>query len=273
MKKTALQFQGRLFVGLAATVLLGAALPARAMDRDDASIQRKIEARLEKRKLAQEGEITASVTSGKVTLTGAVTTVAAQREALKQARKESKIVENRIQVVPEERPDADIRKAVRAAVLRYPNLTVFDSVEYGVENGVVVLRGSMQQPWKKDGVEDAVTRIPGVREVRDEMSVQSLSSFDASLRRQLYRQIYGGGSAILSSFADTAVPPVRIVVDKGKITLTGYVNSHVEQQVIGNIARQTLAFDVDNRIQVDGEPPAGDRQPKAPGTPGASIEI
>ncbi|MFI5183187.1 MAG: BON domain-containing protein [Vicinamibacteria bacterium] len=272
MKKNALQFHGRLLVGLAVTVLLGTALPARAMD-DDASIQKKIEARLLKAKLAQEGEIAVDVSGGKVTLTGAVTTVAAQREAVKQARKESKTVESRVQVLPEERPDADIRKAVRAAVLRYPNLTVFDSVEIGVENGVVLLQGSMQQPWKKDGVEDAITRIPGVREVRNEMSVQGLSSFDASLRGQLYRRIYGGGNAILSSFADVATPPVRIVVDNGKITLTGWVNSNVERQVIGNIARQTLAFDVDNRIKVDGEPPAADRQKKAPSVQGDSVEI
>ena len=273
MKKTALQFRRRLLAGLAVAVFLGATQAARAAERDDASIQKAVVARLEKKKLAQEGEISVEVNGGKVTLTGAVTTVAAQREASKQAGKESKVVENRVQVLPEERPDADIRKDVRAAVLRYPNLTVFDSVEYGVENGVVVLRGSMQQPWRKNDVEAAVTRVPGVREVVDEMSVQSLSFFDASLRRQLYLQIYGSRGAILSSFADVAVPPVRIVVDKGKVTLTGYVNSNVERQVIGNVARQTLAFDVENRIQLDGEPPAADRQPKTPGVPGDSVEI
>ena len=131
----------------------------------------------------------------------------------------------------------------------------------------------MQQPWRKDDIESAVTRIPGVREVVDELAVQSLSFFDSSLRRQLYQQIYGSGGAILGSFASMPVPPVQIVVDKGKVTLTGYVNSNVERQVIGNIAGQTLAFGVDNRIQVDGEPPAADRQPKSPGTPGDSIEI
>ena len=269
MTKSA-QFRSGLLAGLAATVFLGAALPARA---DDASVQTKVEGRLEKAKLFREGEIAVAVSGGTVTLTGAVTTVAAQREAGRQARKESKAVENRIQVVPEERPDADIRKDVRAAVLRYPNLTVFDSVEYAVENGVVLLQGSMQKPWRKDDVDRMVARIPGVREVRNEIGVQGLSLFDASLRRQLYRGIYGGGNAILSGFADTAVPPVRIVVDNGKVTLTGYVNSNVERQVIGNVARQTLAFSVDNRIHVDGEPPAGDRQPKAPSQPGDSIGI
>lgn len=271
-KKSAVPFGSRFLAGLAVAALLGAALPARA---GDAQVQKRVEARLEKAKLGQEGEIGVAVSGGTVTLTGAVTTVAAQREALKQARKESKAVESRLKVIPEERPDADIGKDVRKAVLRYPNLTVFDSVEYGVENGVVVLQGSMQQPWRKDDIDNVVSRIPGVREVRNEIGVQGLSFFDTDLRRQLYRRIYGNGrgGAILGSFANVATPPVRIVVDKGKVTLTGWVNSNVERQVIGNIARQTLAFDVDNRIKVDGEPPATDQQPKAPSQPGDSVVI
>lgn len=264
------RLRGRFLAGVAAAVLFGAALPARA---DDASAQKKIEARFEKAKLSREGEVAVVVSGGTATLTGAVTTVAAQREAVRLARKESKIVESHVQVVPEERPDTDIGKDVRSAVLRYPNLTVFDSVEYGVANGVVFLQGSMQQPWRKDDIDAIVARIPGVREVRDEIGVQGLGSFDASLRRQLYRGIYGSGSAILSSFADMAVPPVRIVVDNGKVTLTGWVNSNVERQVIGNVARQTLAFSVENRIKVDGEPPAADQAPKSPAVPGDGVEI
>ena len=269
-KKSAVPFGSRYLAGLAVAALLGAALPARA---DDGQVQKKVEARLEKAKLAQDGEIAVAVSGGNVTLTGAVTTVAAQREALKQARKEAKVVESRIKVLPEERPDADIGKDVRKAVLRYPNLTVFDSVEYGVENGVVLLQGSMQQPWRKDDIDRVVSQIPGVREVRNELGVQGLSPFDSDLRRQLYHGIYGRRGAILESSAGIATPPVRIVVDKGKVILTGWVNSPVERQVIGNIARQTLAFDVDNRIKVDGEPPAADQQPKAPSQPGDSVVI
>ena len=82
-KKSAVPFGSRYLAGLAVAALLGAALPARA---DDGQVQKKVEARLEKAKLAQDGEIAVAVSGGNVTLTGAVTTVAAQREALKQAR-------------------------------------------------------------------------------------------------------------------------------------------------------------------------------------------
>lgn len=48
-------------------------------------------------------------------------------------------------------------------------------------------------------------------------------------------------------------PPVRIVVANGRITLLGYVNSPVERQMVGAIARSTLAFGVDNQLRLESE--------------------
>jgi osmotically-inducible protein OsmY len=250
--------RSRLLAGLAAGVLVSAALPAFA---DDAAIQKRVEARLEKAKLPTAGDVQVSVSNGVVKLSGAVTTVAAQRSAEKAARKEAKVVESHLQVVPEERPDADIGKSVRSVILRYPWYNVFESVQYGVDNGVVLLQGSVQQPWRKDDVDSLVAAIPGVREVRDEITVQSLSPFDDRLRHQIYHGIYGNTSAVMGRYVGDPDPPVRIVVDKGRVTLTGYVSSPVEQALVGNVARQTLAFAVDNKVKVDGEPPASDRKP------------
>jgi osmotically-inducible protein OsmY len=248
---------GRLLAGLAAGALLIAALPAFA---DDAQIQRRVEARLEKAKLGNQGDVRVAVHDGAVTLNGAVTTVSARRAAAKAARKEAKVVENRLKVLPEERADADVSKDVRSAILRYPRYTVFDSVEYAVNDGVVILQGSVRQPWRRSDIDDQIARIAGVREVRNEIAVQGVSSFDDSLRRQLYRRIYGSVDSVMGTYASMANPPVRIIVDKGKVTLTGYVSSPVQRTLVGNIARQTLAFEVTNRIQIEGEPPAADRQ-------------
>jgi len=63
---------------------------------------------------------------------------------------------------------------------------------------------------------------------------------------------------------------VRIVVDHGKVTLTGWVNSAVDRTLVGIAARDTLAFDVDNRVKIDGEPPAVDSKPA---TTGPGVEI
>jgi hyperosmotically inducible protein len=226
---------------------------------DDGAIQAKIERRLQKAGLADAAEVQVEVASGVATLRGVTMTLDAKRTAEKAARKETKAVTNLIRVFPDARRDADILKDARNAVLRYPYYSVFDSVDLGVDEGVVVLRGSVRNDVRKRDIEAAVAHVPGVRDVKDEIAVQSASFFDERLRRQLYVAIYGDR---LLPFAGRTDGPVRIVVDNGRVTLTGWVNSPVDRQVFGTIANSTLAFQVDNRIKVDGEPPEVD-QPKA----------
>lgn len=149
------------------------------------------------------------------------------------------------------RRDEAIRDAAADAVLGYVNYGVFDSVDLGVEDGVVLLQGSVRQPWHKKDIERRVARLDGVRGVRNEIRVQPVSSHDDALRRQLYRRIYGQG--LLARFAGVHNPPVHIVVEHGNITLTGFVGSQVEKVQLEMAARQTLSFAVDNRVQVESD--------------------
>ena len=151
----------------------------------------------------------------------------------------------------EERSDVEIRKAAQDAILGYPSLTVFDSIELGVADGVVLLQGSVNQPYRKRDIQARVARLAGVKKIRNEIQVQSVSLFDDQIRRQLARAIYGDER--FARYAIQANPPIRIVVDRGRVTLTGYVASPVEQALLGHIARSSLAFGVDNRVRVDGE--------------------
>jgi osmotically-inducible protein OsmY len=146
------------------------------------------------------------------------------------------------------RRDEAIREAAVDAVLSYPYYGVFDSVDLGVENGVVVLQGSVRHTWRKAEIGRRVGRVDGVREVRNEIRVQPVSFNDDRLRAELYRRIYG---SLLARFADTVNPPVRIIVERGNVTLTGLVNSRVEKVQLDMIARSTLSFAVDNRVQVE----------------------
>ena len=147
--------------------------------------------------------------------------------------------------------DADIQSDVVDAVLGYVHYGVFDSVGVGVENGVVTLTGSVLQPWHKDDLQKRVAKLEGVREVKNQIRVQPVSIFDDRLRAQLYRQIYGAG--MFQRYASFANPPIHIIVENGNITLTGLVNSQVEKAVLGTIARGTLAFRVDNQVQIESE--------------------
>lgn len=243
-------FQGRLMKGSLLALAVGLAGTASA---DDAALRERIESRLKKAHVEQAGEVTVQVHDGRAVLDGAVTTLDAQRAAEKAARKEVKTVDNRIRVYPEARPDADIKKDATRAILTYAWYGVFDSVEMGVEDGVVVLKGSVNQPYRKTDIEERVAGVRGVRGLQSEIQVQSASLFDDRLRLQVARAIYGDQRFV--QYAHWPNPPIRIIVDRGRVTLTGYVPSRVEQVVVGHIARSSLAFAVDNRVQVDGDTP------------------
>jgi osmotically-inducible protein OsmY len=232
----------------ASAILFAAALPALA---GDSSLAGRIEKRLDKAGVTAQGDIRVTAQGDRVVLDGAVLTVRAQREAEKAARKETKNVENRLRVVPEqERSDQQLLDAVRSAILRSPNYGVFDSVGATVEDGVLFLNGSVRRGYTRTDLVDRVSRVEGLRGLRDEVAVQSVSQYDDRLRRQLYFQIYGER---FTHFANPANPPVRIVVDRGRVTLTGSVPSDLDRVMLGHIARNTMAFKVDNRLEVDGE--------------------
>jgi hyperosmotically inducible protein len=231
---------------MAALLLVSGGAPA-----NDEGIRARIEERLRKANLTDQADVAVTVEAGRAVLTGTATQLHAAREAERLAAKEARAVDSRIRVEPEPRTDAQIAQEVSDAVLGYIHYTVFDSVDARVQDGAVWLGGSVRQPYRRQDIETRVAKIAGVREIHNDIAVQSVSSHDEDLRQYLYRAIYGGGA--LASPGSVVNPPVHIVVDRGRVTLTGYVTSRVEKALVGSIARQTLAFAVDNRLEVEGE--------------------
>ena len=239
----------RLHIPLALAV--ASILLAGTANADDAKTRRKIEERLAKAGLDSSADIKVTVEGGTARLEGVVMDYEASYKAQKAARKEAKQVVNQLVVGAEPRPDADIRRDVEKAILGYPYYGVFDSLEVGVQDGVVALRGSVYHSGRKDDLEARIAEVPGIRAMDSEVRVQGVSGFDEDLRRQLVRRIYGSESFV--QYANWPNPPIRIVVENGRVTLTGFVRSNVEQVMLGHIARGTLAFGVDNRVQVEGD--------------------
>jgi len=236
-------------LGLAVGLLAGGSV-AWAGNGD---VKQRIESRLEK-KLGQEANIEVAVEQGRAVLTGITTTVYDKNRAERAARKEAEDVDNQIRVFPDgEYDDADIAKAVRKAVLGYAYYSIFDGVTFAVQDGVVLLSGSTYQPWRKDAIEKRVSKVEGIRELRSEISVQQVSFFDERIRRELAYRIYRDARFV--QYGHRANPPIKILVDNGKVMLAGYVSSRVEQVLLGHIARSVLNFGVENQIRVDGESP------------------
>jgi hyperosmotically inducible protein len=113
----------------------------------------------------------------------------------------------------------------------YPNYTLWDDVSFRVQNGNVELLGAVNQPYKKTDLQKIVQHVPGVTAVTNELKVLPLSTFDDRLRLQVARAIYRDSA--LSRYALGAVPAIHIIVDNGRVTLTGNVNSDMEKQIAG----------------------------------------
>jgi hypothetical protein len=48
-------------------------------------------------------------------------------------------------------------------------------------------------------------------------------------------------------------PPIHIIVDRGRVTLEGVVNSNVERMLARSIATSFNAFEVKNELKTDAE--------------------
>jgi osmotically-inducible protein OsmY len=235
---------------LAAVLLAALATPAAAAT--DAQLARRIEDRLLKAGFDKRSDIKVDVESGVARLNGFVLRWADVREADRLARKDVKSVVNLLRVVPETpRSDKDIRTDVEKAVLRWERYGPFDAVGVEVRDGVVSLAGWVESPWKRGELESRLTRVDGIKDVVNNLRVQGFSQNDVGLRAEVFTKIYT--DPMFERFAHQIDPPVRVFVDRGRVTLVGMVSSRVEQVSVGNIARGTLAFSVTNLVEVESD--------------------
>jgi len=251
--------------GTAVLVALAASiLAAPAFAGSDTDLQRKIEKRLARAGLPQRADIQVSVESGVARLSGITLRYLDLREAERLARKDAKSVVNLLHVVPEgPRSDKAIHADAERAVLRWERYGPFDAVGIEVTDGVVKLTGWVEDPWKRTQIEERLARVDAIRDVHNDLHVQGFSAGDVSLRREIHEKIYS--DPLFERWAGFPDPPVRVFVDRGRVTLAGRVSSPVEQTAAGMIARGTLAFRVDNQLQVEGDAaPKEDRKKEHP---------
>ena len=149
------------------------------------------------------------------------------------------------------RADAEIALDVKRAILGYPYTTVFDDYAFQVQQGQVTLLGSVLRPHHSTDVERRVAKVPGVRSVDNRIEVQPASSFDDRVRLALRREIYRADR--FPNYGLGPNPSVRILVSRGRVTLSGVVSSRLDQVQLGMIAREIAPFGVTNRLQVESE--------------------
>ena len=150
-----------------------------------------------------------------------------------------------------DRKDFQIFKDVATSVERYTRFTIFDDVSANVTNGVVTLTGKVTMPYKRDDIAKRVAKVAGVRDVRDDITVLPVSQFDDELRYRIARSIYNNSN--FWNYAIMANPPIHIVVEHGRVTLTGVVQSDVDRMLARSLATQFGAFSVTNALKTDAE--------------------
>ena len=150
-----------------------------------------------------------------------------------------------------ERSNVQVLRDVSREVRQYSRFTVFDDVSAAIDGGVVTLMGKVTMPFKRDEIAARVARVDGVREVHNQLSVLPVSPFDDELRYRIARAIYGNSA--FWHYAAMANPPIHIVVEHGRVTLTGVVNNNVERMLARSLATTFGAFSVKNDLRTDAE--------------------
>ena len=191
-----------------------------------------------------------TVHDGVVRLTGQVVSAWEWRDVVERAESVPGVlaVDPDLEVAEPESME-DLVEGVRRAVLRYSYYTVFDDINFGMEQPYeIILLGAVTEPFKKTELEKRVSQVFGVKSVDNRIEVLPLSPNDQDLRRALFYRIYRDPR--FSDRANQVNPPIHIVVSRGVVALTGVVRSAIESRILESIARSTPGvFRVINRLE------------------------
>lgn len=151
--------------------------------------------------------------------------------------------------------DAAIADRAAHEVRSYPYYSIFDNINIRVTDGRLELMGEVNQPFKKADLGKAMSRIPGVAVIDNELKVAPLSNFDDRLRFQVARAIYR--DPMLSQYSMAPVGPIHILVDNGHVTLEGVVRTETEKNVAGIRANAGMSFGMPvNNLRVEQPAPS-----------------
>jgi hyperosmotically inducible protein len=150
-----------------------------------------------------------------------------------------------------DRKDFQVAKDIARTVQRYSQFTIFDDVSANVKDGMVTLTGKVTMPYKRDDIAKRIARVDGVRGVSDQIGVLPVSQFDDELRYRIARSIYNNSN--FWNYAIMPNPPIHIVVEHGRVTLTGVVQSEVDRALARSLATQFGALSVTNALKTDAE--------------------
>ena len=125
------------------------------------------------------------------------------------------------------RPEPDIAKEVRHELVTLPFYMLFDYLDFRVDGDIVTLLGQVTRAALRNDAEKAVSQIPGVSRVVDEIEILPPSKVDEKLRLAEHSAICGDPELI--AYTSRAILPIYIIVKNSTVTLEGTVGSAVDK--------------------------------------------
>jgi hyperosmotically inducible protein len=137
---------------------------------------------------------------------------------------------------------------IRNQVLQYSRYSVFDSVHVALnDKGLVTLTGKVTEPQKKTDIERRVASVRGVSEVNNQITVLPASGSDDDLRVRIADAIYSHSG--FDRYAGLPNPPVHVIVEHGRVTLEGMVDTEADRLAALSIAGRSGAFKVIDELK------------------------
>ena len=198
--------------------------------------------------LVDAADITVKNMNGDVALNGTVTTYPQYVEAAAAARRVAgvKKVFNHLEVslLPQDyRDDATLTTMANDALTL--NIAVPDGVEATAKNGNLTLTGTVSYGTQMSAAELAVSVLPGVRNVKDDIEISNdADPVDATVHVQEALDRY----ALVPDDSD-----VRVDTDGNTVMLSGHVRTWAEHDAVVDAAWRAIGvYDLQDDLQVTG---------------------
>jgi osmotically-inducible protein OsmY len=188
---------------------------------------------------------------GKVVLEGQAASLKDKMEAEKIAEDELNIdVANNIVLSDVRKTDEEIALDVIARIKAKSTRTyLFNTLSAESQTGRVILRGKVRDAYLSDIAEKAAMEVPGVQSVENRIEILPVSTGDDRLRLALYRRLNRDLS--LGRYFLGAQPSINIIVEHGRVTLLGVVDTEVDRaRARSLITGITGVLSVDNQLRV-----------------------
>jgi len=134
-------------------------------------------------------------------------------------------------------------------LIKLPYYGVFDNIKYQVNGSTVILSGKVAVARNQKDAEDVVEDIAGVESVINNIEVLPPSPFDNSIRQRILRSFADKG---LYRYLWEPNPSVRIIVDRGRVELEGYVAHRGDYNLMNILANGVSGvFNVENNLVIE----------------------